>query len=243
MSRQEVGGVGPGGVPARIGAPLCLSFLLLCLGGPTAGLLTTIAQSSPSEVSAARGHLIAVGGGPGGAGAACFSCHGLEGQGDAGGGFPRLAGMNAIYFARQMDDYASGARPNPAMSPIAQQLTPADRQSVALYYAELTSPERVVQPGPADGRLIQSGAMLYAQGSAERGIQACANCHGPAGSGLNRVYPPLLGQPASYVDAQLRLWRDGVRRNDIYDVMGSIARRMTDEDVRAAALYVAGIAP
>lgn len=129
------------------------------------------------------------------------------------------------------------------MSPIAQQLTAADRQSVALYYAELPSPPRVVQPGAADGRLVQWGATLYAQGSAERGIQACANCHGPAGSGLNRVYPPLLGQPASYVDAQLRLWRDGVRRNDINKVMGAVARRMTDEDIRAAALYVAGISP
>ena len=154
MTRQDVGAVGPGGVPARVRAPVRLSFLVFCLGGPIAGLLTTFAQSSPAEVSAARGHLIAVGGGPGGAGAACFSCHGLEGQGDAGGAFPRLAGMDAIYFARQMNDYASGARPNPAMSPIAQQLTPADRQSVALYYAELASPERAAQPGAVDGCLI-----------------------------------------------------------------------------------------
>ncbi|WP_414476030.1 c-type cytochrome [Microvirga sp. M2] len=213
------------------------------LAVPAGALLATLAWSSPAEVSAARGHMIVVGGGPGGAGAACFSCHGLQGQGDAGGAFPRLAGLDRIYLARQLDDYASGARPNPAMSPIAQQLTAGDRQSTALYYAELSAPAAVEPSSAADGRLVQWGAMLYAQGSAERGIQACANCHGPAASGLNRVYPPLLGQPASYVDAQLRLWRDGVRHNDIYDVMGTVARRMTDEDIRAAALYVAGISP
>jgi cytochrome c553 len=217
---------------------LLLGFIMLCVS-------TALAPASfaGETASVAEGQLIAVGGGPGGAGAACFSCHGLQGQGDAGGAFPRLAGLDPVYFARQMDDYASGARPNGAMSPIAQQLTVADRQSVSLYYAKLSAPAALEPSSAADGRLVQWGAMLYAQGSAEGGIQACANCHGPAGSGLNRVYPPLLGQPASYVDAQLRLWRDGVRRNDIYDVMGSVARRMTDEDIRAAALYVAGISP
>ena len=144
-----------------------------------------------------------VGGGPGGAGVACFSCHGLQGQGDAGGAFPRLAGMHPVYFAKQMNDYASGTRPNQAMTPIAQQLTEADRQSLALYYAELSAYTAIPQSSAPDGRLVQWGATLYAQGSAERGIQGCANCHGPAGGGLNRVYPSILGQPASYVDAQL----------------------------------------
>ena len=80
--------------------------------------------------------------------------------------------------------------------------------------------------------------------SNRRGGHAAARVSpGRPGSGLNRVYPPLLGQPASYVDAQLRLWRDGVRRNDIHDVMGALARRMTDDDIRAASLYVAGFSP
>ncbi|WP_375293311.1 c-type cytochrome [Siccirubricoccus sp. G192] len=98
------------------------------------------------EVSPARGHLIAVGGGPGGSGAACFACHGLQGQGDAGGAFPRLAGLDAQYLARQMQDYASGARPNAAMSPISRALSQADRRSVALYYAGLPAGAPGVQP-------------------------------------------------------------------------------------------------
>jgi len=217
-----------------------LGVTILCVSA----LLAAASSSAEETVSRARGHLIAVGGGPGGAGTACFSCHGLQGQGDAGGAFPRLAGLDAHYLARQMDDYTTGARSNAVMTPIAQQLSPADRQSVALYYAGLSV--QAPLPGAtaaADASLLQRGATLYAQGSAARGIQACANCHGPGGRGLNRVYPSIAGQPWSYVETQLRLWQAGVRRNDIAELMGSVARRMTDEDIRAVSAYVAGLTP
>jgi cytochrome c553 len=218
---------------------LLLGFIMLCVS-------TALAPASfaGETASVAEGQLIAVGGGPGGAGAACFSCHGLQGQGDAGGAFPRLAGLDAHYLAKQMDDYASGARADAVMTPISRQLTQVDRQSVALYYAGLPpQAPQVVSVAAADARLIQRGATLYAQGSAEHGIQACANCHGPGGRGLSHVYPSIAGQPLSYVEAQLRRWQAGVRRNDIADLMGSVARRMTDEDLRAASAYVAGLAP
>ena len=205
--------------------------------------LAAPSSSVDETASVAQGQLIAVGGGPGGAGAACFSCQGLQGQGDAGAAFPRLAGLDAHYLAKQLDDYASGARADAVMTPISQQLAQADRQSVALYCAGL-SPQvpQVGAPG-ADASLIQRGATLYAQGSAEHGIQACANCHGPSGRGLSCVYRSIAGQPPSYAETQLRRWQAGTRRNDIADLMGSVARRMTDEDIRAVSAYVAGLAP
>jgi len=213
------------------GAALCAAAFL------------TWATASLGQPTPERGQQIAVGGGPGGAGVACFSCHGLQGQGDAGAAFPRLAGLDAIYLAKQMHDYASGSRPNAAMSPIARQLGPPDHQSIALYYAELPPQAPPVRATPADGSLVQWGAVLYAQGSAERGIQACANCHGPGGRGLNWVYPSIAAQPGAYVDAQLRAWQAGQRHNDIHGVMGSVAQRMTDEDIRAVSAYLAGLAP
>src|SRR5690554_2935179 len=92
---------------------LLIGFIVLCVSTALA-----VEPASPVETaSVAQGQLIAVGGGPGGAGAACFSCHGLQGQGDAGGAFPRLAGLDAHYLAKQMEDYASGARPDPVMTP------------------------------------------------------------------------------------------------------------------------------
>ena len=97
----------------------------------------------------------------------------------------------------------------------------------------MTAPERSV---------FEAGEKLYARGVSERGIQACAVCHGPAGHGFNPVYPSLA-QPASYTAAQLRLWREGTRRNDPHDLMGAVSRRMTDEDIRAVSAYLAEVAP
>src|SRR5215212_3091100 len=122
--------------------------------------------------TAAQGQLIVVGGGPGGAAVICFGCHGLQGQGDAGAGFPRLPGLDPTYFAKQMADYASGARPNGAMSPIAQQLSAADYHALALYYAGLPPQLPVVQLNAADERLTQMGKTLYLHGAPERGVQA-----------------------------------------------------------------------
>jgi cytochrome c553 len=180
--------------------------------------------------------LIVVGGGPGGARVSCFNCHGLKGQGDTGSGSPRLAGLDVSYFAKQMRDYASGARLNRAMSPIAQQLSQVEYHSLALYYAGLV-PESAIPVAAPERSLIQAGERLYAEGAPERGIQACAACHGPVGRGFNPVYPSVL-QPAAYTAAQLRLWREGTRRNDPHDLMAAASRSLTDDDIRAVSTHL-----
>jgi cytochrome c553 len=192
--------------------------------------------------TAAQGQLIVVGGGPGGAAVTCFGCHGLQGQGDAGAGFPRLAGLDPTYFAKQMADYASGARPNGAMSPIAQQLSAADNHSLALYYAGLAPQMPVVPLGATDRQLVEAGKALYDRGAPERGVQACADCHALGGGGFNPVYPSVV-QPSAYNEGQMRDWQAGRRRNDPHDLMGRVARRMTDEDIRAVSAYLAGLVP
>ncbi|PWB59886.1 MAG: cytochrome c4, partial [Bradyrhizobiaceae bacterium] len=68
---------------------------------------------------------------------------------------------------------------------------------------------------------------------------ACVDCHGHAGVGTPRA-PALAGQYADYVSRQLSLWKTG-RRHDPDDVMGRIARRMTEADIRAAASYFAAL--
>jgi cytochrome c553 len=172
---------------------------------------------------------------------ACMSCHGLDGRGDGSAAFPRLTGQSGWYLYKQLKDYAAGTRPNDIMSPIARELSDAQMEDVAAYYAAQMADS--FPPWPADPLTIQRGGALSAVGSASRGIQACVNCHGPAGRGLPPVYPYLAGQYAGYLAAQLRLWQTNVRKNDPLAVMEAIAKRMTPEDIDAVTTYFAHVPP
>ncbi|MDD9718996.1 c-type cytochrome [Dinoroseobacter sp. PD6] len=189
------------------------------------------------------GRLVAMGGAEaGGSGMACIACHGAEGMGDGSGAFPRIAGQSGWYLYKQLIDYASGARPNKVMSGVAQRLTEREMEAVSAYYAAIDAPFRPVI-GDIEPELLQWGGQLGAVGSAERGIPACVNCHGPSGMGNPPSVPYLAGQYANYMTHQLELWAEGVRDNDAMNVMSSIAEKMSSEDMRAVSEYYARVRP
>ncbi|MNY72686.1 Cytochrome c [compost metagenome] len=57
--------------------------------------------------------------------------------------------------------------------------------------------------------------------------------------GVGSAFPPLAGQSASYLVAQLNAWRDGSRHNDPNDLMGHIAKALTPDEITAVADYFA----
>lgn len=158
--------------------------------------------------------------------------------------FPRLGGLDARYVAKQLEDYASGARPNAVMTPIALSLSQNDRRSLGLYYAGLhpQAPSRSAST-PQTTVGIQAGAALYAVGSASLGIQACANCHGLNGCGLDPTYPAVAGQPSAYIAEQLRAFRAELRTNDVGSAMRSVAKTLGDADIEGLAAYLAALPP
>lgn len=182
----------------------------------------------------ASGEIIAFSGGDGGPAQACFTCHGLSGEGD-GQASPRLAGLPSGYLQRQLSDYADGRRAHPAMSRIARSLSFADRQAVSDYYAGLAA---VWTPTTASDA---KGAALYHRGDPDRGLAPCAACHGARGEGLGPANPPLAGQPATYLAEQMRLWRTAKRRNDPLGVMLAVSQRLSDDEAAAVAQYAAAL--
>ncbi|BAK65582.1 cytochrome c precursor [Sphingobium sp. SYK-6] len=186
----------------------------------------------------ATGEVIAFSGADGGATAACFSCHGVDGQGD-GGATPRLAGLDAGYLHRQLDDYASGRRDHAPMRAIAQHLDADDREKVAAYYAGLAP---TWAPSAATASATDPhAARLYSEGDPARGLQACAQCHGENGEGGGPGNPPLAGQPADYMARQLWAWRTGKRLNDPLGEMLAVSRRLSSEEVAAVAAHAAAL--
>ncbi|PVM83438.1 cytochrome C [Caulobacter endophyticus] len=174
------------------------------------------------------GRTIAMSGGAGGASKACFSCHGLDGMGD-GVSVPRLAGLDAGYLQKQMEDYASGIRPDKVMGPVAKPLDDRARRAVAAYYASLP-----VAAGPVSS---VPPPVLWTQGDPERGLAPCAACHGAQAQGVGAGQPALAGQPAAYTRDQLDRWKRATRRNDPRGVMTTIAGKLTEDEAAALAAW------
>jgi len=186
---------------------------------------------------AADGQKIFTQGGANPAAMACLGCHGPDGKGLAAAGFPRLAGLPAGYLSKQLHDWRNGSRQQPVMAPLAKALSEDEIEAVSHYLAELP-----VDPAPGLRRQQIAGnptERLALYGDWSRQIPGCVQCHGPGGSGVGEHFPPLAGQPAAYLMAQLNGWRDGSRSNDPNQLMAGVAKAMTDAEVKAIAEYFA----
>ncbi len=203
------------------------AILIVLIAGLAGGCRP--AANRTGDAFTATGEVVALSGGEGGAANACFSCHGLRGEGD-GVATPRLAGLDAGYLQKQLDDYAADLRHDDVMTPIAKRLDHEDRRAVADYYAALPVVDRVMPPKPAPG--------LYQTGDPARGLAPCAVCHGPAGQGVGPANPALAGQPAGYTIEQLTRWRRAARRNDPRGIMAAAAAPLTEPEIRAIAVWL-----
>jgi len=197
---------------------------------------------------------------------ACVPCHGLQGQGKAKIASPRLAGLHPDYIKKQLEDYARnplktraavesivrdyvktprtygdltvftpGTRYDPKMNSLAKLLSAEDRHSLAIYYSKLAF---VASPKAYDFETLERGEDLALRGKPEYGLPACDSCHGPGGQGFGAIFPPLVGQPVTYIIAQINKWQTGKRDNDHLALMRNIADQLTDGDkVNVAAYY------
>ncbi|WP_426690596.1 c-type cytochrome [Rhodanobacter ginsengiterrae] len=169
----------------------------------------------------------------------CMACHGVDGAGQAAAGYPRLAGLNAAYLRKQLDDFASGARGNPLMQPIATALSDDERQAMASYYSQLPLPPALAAPTSAMPAADSVGALLATRGDWSRNVPGCVQCHGPGGVGVGAGFPPLAGQPAAYVASQLKAWQAGTRHNDPLQLMQHLSSALTAQDIQAVAAWFA----
>lgn len=162
---------------------------------------------------------------------ACAGCHGANGVPAAGAPSPRLAGLPVEYVAKQLFDYRDGSRTNATMVPIAKALTDADIASLAWHYASLQVPA-----GKPEAAGAQRAWQLARYGDNTLVLPACVDCHGSDITGGGRILPGLA-QPAAYTAAQLDAFRTGERKNDGDGIMQSIAKRLSDADIKALSEY------
>ena len=186
----------------------------------------------------------------------CAACHGLDGN-PADPQYPRLAGQSERYIAQQLALYRSGERSTgmaALMMPFAQMLSAQDSRDVGAYFSTQAAgagvaDDSLIASGPNAGkRFFEVGQQLYLGGDTERGIPACLACHGPDGAGNpGPAYPRVAGQFSDYTQRRLEQYRAGepeaLSANPHFQIMATIATKLTDEEIGSLASYLQGLHP
>ena len=89
-----------------------------------------------------------------------------------------------------------------------------------------------------DKTLALRGQQIWRAGVRQTGLPACAGCHGAAGAGIPSQYPRLAGQYAELTLGWLKAYANGTR---VHPVMGGVAARLSEPEMKAVAEYIAGL--
>lgn len=165
---------------------------------------------------------------------ACVSCHGAGGNSTINTN-PKLAGQIDTYVHKQLVDFTTPARNQPVMTTYAKMLSDEEKKNIAAYLAT----QQPKQGAARNKDTLELGRKIYRGGVADRGVAACASCHGATGSGIPAQYPRVAGQHQDYTLAQLQAFKAGTRSNSVQ--MTTLAKRLSDDEMKAVADYIAGL--
>jgi cytochrome c553 len=146
-------------------------------------------------------------------------------------GSPNLAGQYPEVVVKQLHDYKSGKRAGTLMEGLAANLTDAQIQDLAAYFAYL--PKARTAPTTYD----ESLPALVRVGDPLRNIAPCVACHGGIDQKLGA--PWLEGMPKEYLVAQLEAFKNGGRRNDPEAQMRNMVRAMTAQEIDDVSTFYA----
>ena len=166
----------------------------------------------------------------------CGACHGANGN-SVNPDWPSLAGLGADYITAQLHNFKDGKRANAIMMGNVLTLSPEDMADLGAYFDSLSNTGLESDPS-----YWKAGEKLYRGGDAARGIPACMACHGPTGRGNEAAkFPALRGQQPAYVMKQLHDYASGARTTGPANIMETISKRLSDDDMRNLSSYVEGI--
>ena len=158
----------------------------------------------------------------------CSACHG-EGGNSTNPAVPSLAQQPAQFISTSLFMFREGNRKDAQMSPMAANLSNADMNELAAYFAKqkAAAPKHKSRPENA------------AAGPALAKKFNCSQCHGPAMLGQQHI-PRIAGQQHEYLLVQLKGFKAGTRA-DIDGNMTSAAQAVGEKELEILADYLAGL--
>jgi len=167
--------------------------------------------------------------------ALCTGCHNEDGNSTT-PDFPKIAGLDAAYITKQINDFRKDKRVSEIMGPMANQIPEKEIGILAEYFSK----QKRTPGAVTDAKLAAQGQQIYDDGIVASAVPACSGCHGEKGEGTDK-FPRLAGQHTSYLITQMTNFKNSVRNNDSRKVMRAITLRMTEQDIKAAAEYITSL--
>ena len=144
----------------------------------------------------------------------CNGCHGWNGvsQGES---IPSIAGLNADFMTKAMEQFKEGRRSATIMDRIAKGYKTYELRKVARYFSRQPW---VRVDTPLDSALVARGQALH-----ER---HCAECHEDSGRYQDKDVPRLAGQRPNYLFIQLTKYANKEPKmpqpSDMADKLGAV---------------------
>ncbi|PLX39320.1 MAG: cytochrome c, class I [Hyphomicrobiales bacterium] len=168
----------------------------------------------------------------------CALCHGAEGEASS-AIYPRIAGQNRVYLAKQLKNFRDGTRVSDTMNAMADDLTDEQIAGLAEHFSSQAPLAHRIRRSKKP--LAGVGEFIFRYGNEYTEIPPCTSCHGENGEGDENL-PRLAGQHQNYVISQLEAFHERKRTND-NAIMHTIAKNLTMLEMDAVALYVSGLRP
>jgi len=149
----------------------------------------------------------------------CSTCHGADGNMMA-ADMPTLAGQDATYLAASLRAYANGQRDHAQMVAASTELSDAEIEDLAAFYAEQ-------EPIAREVRIPATVAQW---------IERCDRCHGAGGNSTNPLYASLASQNEAYLTRVIETYASGGRSNSM---MSAMSRPLRPSDIEGLAAYYA----
>ena len=176
----------------------------------------------------------------------CLACHGKDGK-KAIQDYPNLAGQDAKYMIKQIEDILAGKRkgsPDATGNPRAEGMrgalvTPDGKRRISKDEVKKVStwlskmdpaPVTPADPPISEERMAE-GAKAYKKAK-------CRTCHGKEGKKPLKTYPYIAGQKRSYIIAQMNDMRRKVRTNGKSKLMFPFVKKLKDDQIELIADYL-----
>lgn len=153
----------------------------------------------------------------------CATCHGDDGNANS-ADTPSLAGQDARYFVKAMNQYLEGERQEESMFKAVDGLSEQAMLDLAAFYAAREPARRNVRT-PL---------------TAAEWTHRCERCHGMDGNSTDPRFPMLAGQKKGYLAKSMRAYASNVYDNS---TMHAMADPLSESDIESIVVYFASQEP